>query len=340
MALVVIQAAGNHYDMGFAVGRAAWRQLRDAVNSYKAVLQGEGWSGPWRLPPDYLQAAREAFPHLVEELEGLAAGAGLSFNELFFLNSLEEALDPAAPPACTGVALAAQGSAFLGHNEDWYYRDSRWVIVYRARPKGKPSFITVTVAPFLAAVGMNEAGLAQGVNSLSSTDNGPGIPRAFLPRAVLEAESIEQAIAMATPPHRAGGYNHLLASRDGRIGCLETSARAHCYAPAERLAYHTNHYLAPEMLHLEHEAGPGSLKRLERLKELSEDLAASSDPEQAIARALQDHLNAPHSICRHPEDDGPAAEGTIFSVIFNLRQLSAAIAMGNPCANRYERCSL
>ncbi|MGB4289686.1 MAG: C45 family peptidase [Dethiobacteria bacterium] len=340
MPLEIIQASGNHYDIGYTVGRAARRQLHDAVNYYKSVLKEEGWTGPWTLPGDYLQAARDAFPHLVEEIEGLAAGAGLSFAELFFLNSLEEALDPAAPPACNGIAMAAQGSALLGHNEDWYYRDCRSVIVYRARPKDKPSFITITAAPFLAAVGMNEAGIAQGVNSVSSTDNKPGIPRVLVSRAVLEAESIEQAVEMATPQNRAGGYNHLLASRDGRIGYLETSARAHCYVPAEKLTYHTNHYLAPEMLRLEHGAGPGSLKRLERLKELAEGLARSSEPFQAIAGSLRDHLYAPLSICRHPEDERAAAEGTIFSVIFNLRELSAAVAIGNPCTNRYERCSL
>lgn len=340
MAIEVIEAAGSHYDIGYTVGKAARRLLHYAINSYKAIMKEEGWTGAWTLPGSYLQAARETFPHFVEEIEGMASGAGLSFDELFFLNSLEEALDPAAPPACTGVALSSGDLVCLGHNEDWYHSDSKSVIVIHAKPKGKPSFITITAAPFLAAVGMNEAGIAQGVNSVSSTDNGPGIPRVLLSRAVLEAENIEEAVALATPANRAGGYNHLLASRDGRIGYLETSARAHCYVPGDRLTYHTNHYLAPEMLHLEQEASPGTLKRLERLDELAEGLAESSEPGRAIAGALRDHRYAPLSICRHPEEESAAGEGTIFSVIFDLRELSAGVAIGNPCANRYERCSL
>lgn len=340
MAIEVIEASGSHYEIGYTVGKAARRQLLFAVNSYKAIMKEEGWTGAWTLPGDYLQAAREAFPHFVEEVEGMAAGAGISFEELFFLNSLEEALDPAAPPGCTAMAISSEGSAFLGHNEDWYHSDHKSVIVIRATPKGKPAFITITAAPFLAAVGMNEAGLAQGVNSVSSKDNGPGIPRVLLSRAVLEAEDIEEAIAQATPANRAGGYNHLLASRDGNIGYLESSARAHCYIYGKKLTYHTNHYLAPQMLHLEQEASPGTLKRLERLNELAGSLAGSGDPEQAIAGALRDHRYAPLSICRHPENESAAGEGTIFSAIFNLRELSVAVAIGNPCVNRYERCSL
>lgn len=340
MTVEVIEAAGSHYDIGHAVGKAAARQLRYAVASYRGILKEEGWSAPWTLPHAYLQAARERFPHFVEEIEGLAAGAALSFEELFFLNSLEEALDPAAPPACTGLVLSTDHSVHLGHNEDWYHCDCRSVIVFRARPKGKPSFITVTAAPFLAAVGMNEAGMGQGVNSLSSTDNRAGIPRVLLSRAVLEAESIEEAIGLASSENRAGGYNHLLASGEGRFGCLETSACSHCYVPGNRLIYHTNHYLAPKMLHLEHGASPGSVKRFERLNEMAEDLKSSGKPVQAIAGVLRDHRYAPLSICRHPEDSSVAGEGTIFSVIFNLEELSALVAIGNPCVNRYKRCSL
>ena len=340
MSMEVIEAAGSHYDLGYTVGRAAERQLRSAVDSYRVILKQEGWPGPWRLPHAYLLAAREKLPHLVEEIEGMAAGAALSFEELFFLNSLEEALDPAAPPACTGVVLSTDQSVHLGHNEDWYHCDCRSVIVFRAKPRGKPSFITVTAAPFLAAVGMNEAGIGQGVNSVSSTDNRAGIPRVLLSRAVLEAESIEEAIGLAASDNRAGGYNHLLASGEGRCGCLETSSRSHCYVPGQKLIYHTNHYLAPEMLHLEHGASPGSVKRFERMNEMAGDLESSSEPARAIAEALRDHRYAPLSICRHPEDSSATGEGTIFSVIFNLKELSALVAIGNPCVNRYRRCSL
>lgn len=140
--------------------------------------------------------------------------------------------------------------------------------------------------------------------------------------------------------NRALGHTHLLASGEGRCGCLETSARSHCCVPGRKLIYHTNHYLAPEMLHLEHGASPGSVKRFERLGELAKGLEPSSEPARAIAEALRDHRYAPLSICRHPEDSSATGEGTIFSVIFNLKELSALVAIGNPCVNRYRRCLL
>jgi len=115
-----------------------------------------------------MAAAEETAPHLVEELRGLADGSRQSFGDLFFLNALEEALEWKEARRCTAVAINVPGGPLLGHNEDWYGEDADYVLVIHARPAGKPAFLSITAAPFLAAVGLNEAGLAQGVNSVAA----------------------------------------------------------------------------------------------------------------------------------------------------------------------------
>jgi isopenicillin-N N-acyltransferase like protein len=334
----VIRAAGSHYEIGRAVGSAARKKLTAAVDSYKKILAVEGWRGPWSLPEQYLKTAEDLFPHLVEELHGMADGSGQSFGDLFFLNALEEALEWKEPRRCTTVGLTAEGGSFLGHNEDWFWEDVEHVIVIHARPAGKPEFISVTAAPFLAAVGMNEAGLAQGVNSVSSLDNGAGVPRMLTARAVLEGETLQDAVVKATPPRRAGGYNHLLVSGEGDMGNLETSALEQRFLPGGPVIYHTNHYVHPEMQFLDKGASPHSLSRFRRLEQIQENLAGASDPCRALISVLQDHYDRPRSICKHAAEHTDH-EGTIFSVIFDLAGASIRVAVGNPCRNRYQQIS-
>jgi hypothetical protein len=169
--------------------------------------------------------------------------------------ALGEALDRKSPLACSVIALAKADEVWLGHNEDWSAGESNTVIAIYAKPTGKPAFLSVTAAPFLAAVGINEAGLAQGVNSVSSIDCSVGVPRMFAARAVLEGTSIANALTLAAPDKRAGGYNHLLAHAGGEIGCFETSALDQYYMPSEEITYHANHYVSPRMLKFEQGAG-------------------------------------------------------------------------------------
>jgi len=337
--LQVIRAAGSHYEIGRAVGKAAEKQMAAAVYAYKKIMAVEGWRGPWILPEQYLSSVEEIFPHFVEELRGLADGSGQSFSDLFFLNALEEVLDHKEARRCTTVGVRAFGAVLLGHNEDWYQEDAGYVVVIHARPAGKPAFISVTSAPFLAAVGMNEVGLAQGINSVSSVDSGAGVPRNFVARAVLEGETMADAVSKATPRLRAGGYNHMLATRAGEMGNLETSAGVHHFAAGYPVIFHTNHYISPEMQPLGKSVSPHSIARYRRLEWLKEELTGAAEPRGALEFLLRDHVDRPRCICNHAVEQEDH-QGTIFSVIFDLQDLSARVAVGNPCRNRYQPVSL
>lgn len=337
--LLLIEAAGSHYDIGFTVGKEAKEQIDRSIAGYRKALQAEGWEGPWEVPEGCLAASREVYPRFVEELRGMADGSGASFSDLFFLNALEEAFDLKNIQACSAIGLAAPEGVWLGHNEDWYSDDTGSVIVISARPVGKPAFLSITAAPFLAAVGMNEAGLAQGVNSVSSKDCRVGVPRMFSARAVLEAESIEEARMKAQSPERAGGYNHLLVHAGREIGCLETTATEAEYIPGVNITYHTNHYVSVRLQKLEKTASEHSKARYQRLTELSDSLSDNPDPYKALSSALSDHKNRPFSICRH-EHEQESADSTIFSAIFNVTNLKAWVAVGNPCDNIYREIKI
>ena len=85
--LPVIEASGSHYEIGFKVGQSAQSLMARSVATYRRTLPADGWSGPWVLPDAYLEAAREVFPHFVEELQGMADGSGIAFADLFKMAS-------------------------------------------------------------------------------------------------------------------------------------------------------------------------------------------------------------------------------------------------------------
>ena len=328
--LLLIEASGSHYEIGFTVGRHAKSRLISSINSYRTILPGEGWDKAWELPGEYLEAASETYPHLVEELQGMADGSDIKFSDLFFLNSLEEVMELNSPKACSTAAISSSKGAWLGHNEDWYTADTDSIIAIYAKPKGKPAFISVTAAPYLSAVGVNEAGLSQGINSLLPNDCRTGIPRVFVSRAVLEAETIDDAIKAATPGNRAGGYNHLLAHASGTICNLETSAISYDHLPGDYFIYHTNHYTSPGMKKFEKEAGASSLNRYNRIGEIGKTIFQDLVHEGDLVRILKDHENRPSSICKHAEEQN-SPEGTVFSVIFKPANFKAFALVGNPC---------
>src|SRR5688500_978744 len=118
----LIECAGSPYQMGYQHG-AQYRDLvRTSMRTYQRILA--------RFPrPATLQEATalsvESLPEaeayaqeLVEEVRGIAAGAGLSFEDVFSLNAsldicsaLRRRPVPAVPHTCSTYGVTAAGSA-------------------------------------------------------------------------------------------------------------------------------------------------------------------------------------------------------------------------------------
>jgi hypothetical protein len=78
-----IEVAGDAYQVGRGLGDAAARAIRETVvhlARFRALARD--WSGSDRLKA-LLGAAREAYPEYVREIEGIADGAGIAFDDIF-----------------------------------------------------------------------------------------------------------------------------------------------------------------------------------------------------------------------------------------------------------------
>jgi isopenicillin-N N-acyltransferase like protein len=203
------------------------------------------------------------------------------------------------------------------------------------QPSEGPAFASPTVVTCLPAVGMNAAGLAQGVMSLAAEDDGEGIPRVLVSRLALQASDLEDHLRRAAVDGRSGGYGYVVAT-SGRARIVETSASGH--AVLEGPGGHTNHYLDPALA-ARGDDSPGSRARLERFRGLLAERRPAT-PEDAMD-ILRDHDSVPQSICLHPDPaEGDEAPAVLFSMVCHLEERRMWVAAGNPCTAPYEEIDL
>jgi isopenicillin-N N-acyltransferase-like protein len=344
--LPLVRAGGRHGDLGFQVGAARADQVRHMVDTYRRLFRDEreqlgvtDWSEGVRVAHRYLPFIQRELPQYVDEMRGLAQGAAVAFDDILVLNTIESITADRLHLGCTSLAMngeaSADGAVLVAHNEDWYPEDVEDVFLVRAEPEGEPPFLAVSYGGLLPNVGFNAAGIAQCCDTVYSTDVRLGIPRTIVARHVLAAATLEEAAEAALHPHRAAGYNHLLASDDGAIFNLEASAtRGQRLAAVGGVAAHTNHYLGDDMAAVESNP-PARLHSRGRFERAQHRLAEGRGQLDArrLVEVLADHDAFPHSICSHVTGEPSRLDNqlTIASLVIDLTRRTMLAGWGNPC---------
>ncbi|MEZ5775603.1 MAG: C45 family peptidase [Hyphomicrobiaceae bacterium] len=366
-----LEISGTPRERGIAYGRglaglirerdAAWRHAIEArdhmpADAFIARLLGA---------TDFLPAIERFVPDLLEEVHGIAEGAGLPFDAMLAAQLMDEewwfssAIAPEhqhehhAHCSTLGSLDRAGGRAVVAQNMDLIgWMDGFQVaLTIRDEATGLDQ-IVLTVAGMIGLCGLNSAGLGLGVNTLADLNvSRTGLPVAFLARGLLARRSHAEAVAfLASAPH-ASGQSYILADR-GEISCHEGSAAGVArYQPANGPAdtvWHTNHALASTDWHLtadghhvEAAVALGENSRC-RMEALDRRLAAAQRPLDVATAAtvLADRSDGRHPVSRRAS--GHAAAGFTFaSVIWELDETpSAHMAPGAPCTRAYEPVAL
>ncbi|HUG87814.1 MAG TPA: C45 family peptidase [Actinomycetota bacterium] len=334
----VVRVSGGPEERGRAAGKALAEPIHRSLAFYRGYLERRGVrldSLPRLLRP-FRSSAEAGLPEMVAEMDALAEGAGADPWEIFAVNAFEE-LEPAlSEPSlerCTSFTAASPGATILAHNEQWLAGDLGNVAVIVAAPTDGPAFVSPTVVTCLPAVGMNSAGIAQAIMSLTAGDDREGVPRVLVSRHSLQASYTADAIKRAGLEGRAGGYAHMFAGGSGEAFTVETTADR--IAVLEGPGAHTNHYLHQDLTLIGDRPREGSRSRLERADAL---LGASppTTPQDAMT-LLADHEGDPQPICVHPDPkDGDDAEAVVFSMVCHLEERRMWVAPGPPCFTPFE----
>jgi len=284
----------------------------------------------------YLAHSRAVYPRYVEELEGIAEGAGVPFDEVF-LSMCEELWEPSVwSKGCTDMAARGRatldGSTLLAHTNDLHAEDESSLVILKVQAGDEPEFIAVSAGGVGISAGFNAAKISLTGNQLDSNDVRPGVPRLLVARAILGARHLGEAMSHCLLRERASSYNNIIADGSGEVYSMEGSA-TDCealYIERDILA-HANHYVSPHMrrFELDRSAIAGSIIRHNRASHLLEENFGKLTPD-LFKKLLADHAGYPMSICSHQ-----ARSMTVFSIIIQLESLHAWIGRGLPCQTEY-----
>eukprot|EP01048_Picozoa_sp_COSAG05_P014913 COSAG05_NODE_1738_length_4162_cov_10.776028_2_plen_415_part_00 len=200
------------------------------------------------------------------EMEGIAAGAGLPFSDIWAINAhldlsvWARTTLPAAEekelPGCSSHAVATpQGSALLGWNGDDL---SRWMesgVVVRGKPDdGRPPFAYFSWAGTVGRPGTSHS-IAVGANSLppAAGHRPDGLLYGMVCRKLLECASTAAALDALSRMQTCSAMNYTMVDAHGELADIETDGReVRMLRPEtgqQRYLLHTNHYV-----HAEHDA--------------------------------------------------------------------------------------
>lgn len=303
------------------------------------------WSEVTREASKYVHPLKKTCSRYLEEIQGLAEGAGVGFLDVLALNVRTEITfglfsDPGSArnhadvpsDGCTSLGWVDGGSgqSFLAQNWDWQRAQGPNLVVCHVSQPGVPRLSMVTEGGIVGKIGLNERGVGCCLNAIRARGVDPTkLPVHFALRTVLESGSREEAISRLKAAGIAGSAHILVGDDSGSTGleCTPLGIKELSMDSSKRV-FHTNHLV------LEH---PGvdephwlddSPKRLARIQALADDTPARELDFQELSRMLKDEEGGPCSINRRQE--GESGFQTLFTIIMNLGKREAWVKFGRP----------
>jgi isopenicillin-N N-acyltransferase like protein len=225
--LLVLHVRGTPYEMGFQHGKLLGERVRAIVKTMvyeqggRAIdLPGTGLTTTIKdLVRALFQAQRPYYrPRFLEELKGLADGAGMSEEDICTANHIPELFH------CSGFALMGGATIdgevlhgrVLDYGTDQKLQDHALVII--AAPDGRNAFANVSFAGFIGSVtGFNAKGIAIGEMGGGGQLFWAGEPMSFLVRRVLEETStLADAVDVFRRGPRTCEYYYVISDANAR----------------------------------------------------------------------------------------------------------------------------
>lgn len=265
MSVRVTRLAGDPTARGRAHG-AAWGPQIRAYTAERVHLAANGsWAGRTVTHADVLALAEELVPahrtyapDVFEELAAMAQAAGISVAEAVVVGGFTDFVDVvrargSAPPPeddCTAVVVPdtrAEGQGFLAQTWDMHDTATEHVVLLELAPDEGPAATVFTTVGCVAQIGMNEHGVAVGINNLTAADGRVGVTWPFVVRKMLQQTTTEAAVRCVLEAELAGGHDYLVLDASGRGANVEAMPTHTAVTWLERdVLAHTNHVVDPE----------------------------------------------------------------------------------------------
>jgi isopenicillin-N N-acyltransferase like protein len=359
-----IEVSGTPSERGRAYGEAARDEIARSLAYYReafAASSGLDWPKVLTAARTWRPIVEETAPHLLQEMDGIAEGAGVTPDDILALNARGEIVrnhdsaftqmaqeEPA--DGCSSFALlpvaTGDGHTYCGQNWDWRVGTEPTTVVVRVVQPPKPTVIMQVEAGQVGRHGVNSAGIALNANGLDGRfGTPPGLPQPLLRRLILDSATMHDALKVPFSVRQHIATNLVLTHRDGFAIDLETTPVTHQWGyPTAGILVHGNHYqygIPAPLTNTYRVSSPDSLYRvpiIEKGLQAVRDAADSEAVRKVITDTMSDHFGYPDSVCAHPN---PAtAEVRQYKTMMNsLIDLTAGeyrVLAGNPCEGEHQ----
>lgn len=351
-----IRVSGTPRERGLAYGTAARERIHRVIEEYRVLFDKEahiGWDAALEKAAVYEAPIRAYRPDLIEEMEGIAEGAGTDFRTILLLNCRSEVMfaqiRDSAEDACSVIGVppesTADGKVYLAQTWDWWSIGAGTTVLLEVEQPPFEKALIITEAGLVGGKGLNAAGIGVSLNALSARGGRAGVPLHVLLRGAISQPTLPKAIDAIAKASRAGAGCIGLVSADGLVVAVEA-------APTEldillsdgRILCHTNHWLSPLMLQGKEATRysfTSTFTRLDRIRRLTRPLEGHVTPE-ALLRVLSDHAGAPDSVCRHDDPALPEyhRHTSLWAMVLDVQARTLWITDGSPCSTSPRKYTL
>jgi isopenicillin-N N-acyltransferase like protein len=249
----VVALTGSPRDRGRVHGEELRGEIAANMDRWRAALARDvgdpnAYVERFLAETEHRAAIERDTPGLLDEVHGLAEGAGIPFAECFAYQLMDEEWryrTDVAMNRCSGIGVFRErdGAALLAQNMDLpsHYDGSQ---VLLRIDDGDIEALVFSAAGMLALDGLNAHGIGICCNTLAQLRTSTtGLPVAFVVRGVLASTSHDDALRFVRGVKHASGQNYLVGGPE-RVVSLECSADSvHEFAPHPTRVLHTNHPL-------------------------------------------------------------------------------------------------
>lgn len=315
-------------------GRSYGMQFRDTIRDFLANEIYAAFVGKPSSKTEMLRYAaacgnvvRDECPLIAEELEGIADGAGLTFEDVVLINLHEELYHRTDLPMhghCTAVAVAPPDTGdthtYVGQTWDWMQSVAGKSRVVQWRRAEGVSVLAYGFPGMPPSAGVNSHGLALCWTSAALGKKGlsprVGIPSYLLIAHLLAQQDLDSVIREAKKNKHAGWFTFVMADGDGRLLNLEGSPKAIVVEEAKHRLARVD-FGSREMTAVM----PGRPVKLHERCQRMYDLLDGSKGKNDLSR-LQDYL-------ADPKYKINVGKGTIDMMVFNTTARTAYLSRGS-----------
>ena len=261
--LRVVELEGTPYEIGLTHGRALKAEIGELVGRWKTDLAvtykvpAETFIKALLERTDFKPSIERWTPGLLDEVRGIADGAGMDFDTLYAFQLIDE-IWVAGPDMgfakCTSVAAGPrQGRpAFVAQTLDipTFYLGYQTVLRIK-EGHGAPGQLIFTIPGIISSNGLNDRAVGVCVNAVTQLAYSPkGLPVAFAIRGILRRRTFEEAVGFLREIRPAAPQNYVIGGPGGVADFERSAGKMVRFVPFEgaEFTYHTNHPLLNEDL--------------------------------------------------------------------------------------------